>query len=349
MKKLAALLLVLAFATTARADAVSDFYKGKQVTLIVGYGPGGGYDVYARLLAQFLGRHIPGSPNVIVQNMPGAGSLRAANFIYTNAPKDGTQIATFSRDMPLMGLLGGNSNVQFDPRKFTWLGSPSSYGDDAYLLWVRKDAAVKTIEDARRPGGPKLVLGGTAEGATGNDIALLMRDVLSLNIQLIAGYPDSGALFLAADRKEIDGRFVGLSAVNSSKSDWRKPDSNMHVLMQFARTTRHPDFPDVPTARELAPNDRARALIEIAEMPYTLSRPFVAPPGIPADRAKALQQAFMEVNKDPDYIAAARKLKVDISPIDGDTVLEMIDRLSQSPPDLLDYMRKMQEGSKTGG
>src|SRR5262249_18717684 len=127
------------------------------------------------------------------------------------------------------------------------------------------------------------------------------------------------------------------------------PDGDMRVLMQFARTTRHADYPDVPTARELARDDKARALIEIAEMPYTLSRPFVAPPDIPADRAKALQQAFVDVNKDADYLAAAKKLQVDISPIDGTVVHEIIERLSKSPPDLLDYIRKMQAGHKEGG
>ena len=123
----------------------------------------------------------------------------------------------------------------------------------------------------------------------------------------------------------------------------------MHVLMQFARITRHPAFPDVPTARELAKDDRSRALIEIAEMPYTLSRPFVAPPGIPEDRAKALQKAFMDVNSDPNYIEDAKKLKIDISPIDGQAVLTMIDRLSKSPPDLLDYIKKLQGENKDGG
>ena len=349
MKKLLALLFASFFATAAHAQSVAEFYKGKNVTLIVGYGPGGGYDVYARLLAQHLGKYIPGNPTVVVQNMPGAGSLRAANFIYSNAAKDGLFMATFSRDMPLLGIMGGNSNVQFDPRKFTWLGSPSSYDDDAYLLFVRKDAAVKSIEDGRKAGGPPLVLGGTGEGSTGNDIAILMRDAVGLNIKLIQGYPDSGALFLAADRKEIDGRYVGLSAVASSKPDWLKPDGPMHALMQFARRTRHPSFMNIPTARELALNDRSRALIEIAELPYTLSRPFVAPPGIPEDRAKALQKAFMDVNSDPGYIADANKLHIDISPIDGNVVLEMIDRLSKTPPELFDYMRKLQHDQKEGG
>ncbi len=350
MKKIVAALGACAAVLSATAafaqQSVADFYKGKQVQMIVGYGPGGGYDVYARQLARFLGKHIPGNPTIVVQNMPGAGSLRAANFIYNTAPKDGTQIATFSRDMPLMWLLGGNSNVQFDARKFTWLGSPSSYGDDAYMLWARKDATVKTIQDALKPGGPKIILGGTAEGATGNDVPVLMKDTIGLNQQLITGYPDGNAIFLAIERKEIEGRFVGLSAVNSTKPEWRRPDSGMHALMQFARQTRHPEFPDVPTARELAPNDKARALIEMAEMPYVLSRPFVAPPGIPEDRAKALQKAFMDTNADPEYLAEAKKMQIDISPVDGDAVLKLIDRLSQSPPELIEYMKKMHKDEK---
>jgi tripartite-type tricarboxylate transporter receptor subunit TctC len=257
-------------------------------------------------------------------------------------------LGTFARDMPLMGIIGNNPNVRFDPRKLTWLGSSSSYANDAYLLITRKDAAVKSIEDARRRGGPPLVLGGTAEGATGNDISTVLRDALGLNIRLIAGYPDSNALFLAADRKETDGRFVGLSAVSSSHAEWLKPDSGMQVLLQFARVTRHPQFADVPTARELARDDRARALIELAELPYRLSRPFAAPPGLPPDRAKALQAAFMAVHQDPQYLDEAGRLKVDVSPIGGDEVLQAINGIAGAPPDLLDYIKKLLSENKNG-
>jgi tripartite-type tricarboxylate transporter receptor subunit TctC len=343
----AAAVLVLA-AAPAQADAVADFYKGKVVSLVVGYGSGGGYDVYGRLVAAHLGKYIPGNPTVVVQNMPGAGSLRSVNYLYNTAPKDGTIIATFARDMPLLGLIGNNPNVRFDPRKLTWLGSSSSYANDAYLLMTRKDAAVKSIADARVPGGPPLVLGGTAEGATGNDISTVLRDALALNIRIIVGYPDSNALFLAADRKETDGRFVGLSAVASSHPEWLKPDSGIQVLLQFARVTRHPQFPDVPTARELASNDRARALIALAELPYRLSRPFAAPPGLPGDRAKALQAAFLAVHQDPDYLDEAQRLKVDVSPIGGEEVLRAIDGIAGAPPDLLDYMKKLLSESKNG-
>jgi tripartite-type tricarboxylate transporter receptor subunit TctC len=332
----------------AHAEEPADFYKGKQVILLVGYGPGGGYDIYARVIAQYLGKYIPGNPSVVVQNMPGAGSLRAANYIYSGAPKDGTVIGTFGRDIPLIGIMGGNPSVQFDPRKFTWLGSPSSYANDAYLLWVRDEAAVKTVADAQRPGGPPLVIGATGEGSTGNDIAILLRDALGLNIKLIPGYPDSSSRSLAVEQGELDGHFLGLSATYTERPAWLKPGSGMHVLLQFARQTRHPQFPDVPTAEELAKTDRARALIELAELPYRLSRPFVAPPGLPDDRAKALQGAFLDMQKDPQYLAEVAKLQIEVSPIDGPHALALIERLAQAPPELLDYMRKLHTESGGG-
>jgi len=211
-------------ATPAHADTVADFYKGKQVNLIVGYGPGGGYDTYARLLARHFGRFIPGNPNVIVQNMPGAGSLRAVNYLYNVAPKDGATIGTFARNMPLIGLLGGNSNVQFNPRRFTWLGSTSSFVHDAYILIVRKDAPVKSIDEARRPDLPALVLGGTAEGATGNDVPVILRDTIGLHVKQVVGYPDSASIFLAIERGEVHGRTVDLSTLRSVKPELLKPD-----------------------------------------------------------------------------------------------------------------------------
>ncbi len=349
MLGMTAILLALMFAAApTRADPIVDFYRGKQVSLIVGYGTGGGYDVYGRLFARHLGRHIPGNPNVVVQNMPGAGSLRAVNHLYNTAPKDGTAIATFGRDMPLLGVIGHNPNVRFEARKFTWLGSSSSYANDAYMLFVRKDAAVQSIADARRADGRPLILGGTGEGSTGNDVPILLRDALGLNIRLIAGYPDGAAIFIAVDRKELDGRLVGLSATQSTKAEWLKPDGAMRILLQFARLTRHQQFPDVPTARELALNDKARALIGLAELPYRLSRPFAAPPGVPEDRAKTLQAAFLAVHRDPLYLEEAARLKVDVSPIDAAEVVRAIDDISGAPPDLLDYMKKLLADNKGG-
>src|SRR5262249_10465100 len=211
----AVLLAGLALAAPARADPVADFYRGRTLTLVVGYGPSGGYDLFGRMLARHLGRYIPGNPSIVVQNMPGAGSLRATNWLYAVAPRDGTVFGIFARDMPMLAILGINRAATFDPRKFTWLGPASDFSRDAYLLMERAEAPARSIEDARRPGGPALVLGGTAVGAAGSDVPIVLRDTLGINIKLVEGYLDSGAIFLAVDRGEVNGRTVDLSSMKS--------------------------------------------------------------------------------------------------------------------------------------
>ena len=337
----AALVVLALTAPPALADEVADFYKGKTVSVIVGYSPGGGYDTYARILAKHLSKHIPGNPTVVIQNMPGAGSLVAANYLYNIAPKDGTAFGTFARNMPLIGLLGTEQNVQFDPRKYTWLGSSSSFANDAYVLLTRKDAKVKTLEEARKPGGPELVLGSTAEGVSSDAMAIVLRDMLGLNIKLIAGYRDSSELFLAMERNEVEGRTTGLSGVYANKPDWLKKDGLMQVLVVFGRQNRHPEFPNAPMAVELAKNDSDRALIKFLELPYALSRPYAAPPGVPPARAKALQAAFLAAHKDPEYLKEAEKLRIDVSPIGGEAVLKLIDSIAKMPKEELKKVEKL--------
>jgi tripartite-type tricarboxylate transporter receptor subunit TctC len=247
--------------------------------------------------------------------------------------------------MPLMGIVGNNENVQYDARKFNWLGSSSSYANDAYMMFVRTDVPFKSIADLRKKDGPTLVLGGTAEGATGNDIPVILRDALGLNLKLITGYPDGNAIFLAVDRGEVQGRTVGLSAVQSTHDEWLKPGA-MRILVQFGRATRIAQFPDVPTARELAPTDATRELIELAELPYTLARPYAAPPGVSTERMRALQAAFLAVHRDPQYLDEAKKLKIDVSPIDGNAVIAALDRIDGAPPDVLDYIGKLLANAK---
>jgi tripartite-type tricarboxylate transporter receptor subunit TctC len=339
--------LLLPGLDAARCDAAVELFAGKQIDLIVGSGAGGGYDTYARLLARHIARFLPGRPNIVVQNMPGAGGLRAANYLYNVAAKDGTAFGTFGHDLVLVGLLGHNSSVQFDSRKFTWLGSSSSFANDAYLLIARPDAPVKSAEDARGPNGPPLLVGASAQGGGTSDIANLMRETLGFNLKLIPGYPDSNAMFLALDRNEIDARFTAISVLQLTRPQWLSPQSGMHVIVQFARAVRHPQFPDVPTARQLARSDRDRALIELAELPYLLDRPFVAPPGVPRERAQALQQAFASVQSDPQYRDDAARLKLDLSPIGSDEVARAIEAIGATSPATLDYMRKLL--TNTGG
>ncbi len=327
-------------AGSARADPVEDFYKGKQIEIIVGTGPGGGYDIYARLLAQHISRFVPGAPTAIVRNMPGAGGLRAANHIYQNAPRDGLSIGTFARDIITFGVLGGNANVQYDVRKFNWLGSASSFSTDAYILWARKSSGIATAEEARRSSKP-LLMGATAASSSAT-VPLVLRDALGLNLKVITGYQDSGSVGLAVDRGEVDGQFASFSVIHLEKSHWLAADGPVRPLVQYVRTTRHPLLPDVPTARELAPNDHARLTIEVAEAAWAMSRPFVAPPGVPAERVEALRKAFIAVQNDPAYIRDAERARVDVSPMDGATMLGLINKFGDAPPDILDYMRKLQ-------
>jgi tripartite-type tricarboxylate transporter receptor subunit TctC len=344
----AALFAVLALMTPARADPVADFYRGRTITLVVGYGPSGGYDLFGRMMARHLGRHIPGNPTIVVQNMPGAGSLRATNWLYSVAPRDGTVFGIIARDMPLLAILGINRAATFDPRKLTWLGSASDFSRDAYLLMVRSDAPAHSIDEARRRDGPPLVLGGTAIGAAGSDVPIVLRDTLGINVKLVEGYPDSGAIFLAVDRGEINGRTVDLSSMKSFRPAWMGPNGGMRTLVQFARATRHPEFPDVPTARELARNDEGRRLIELVELSYRISRPFAAPPDVPMERAKALQDAFMAVHKDAAYLDEAARLRMEVSPIDSRAVLDTIDRIAAASPNVLDYLRRIMTPGKGG-
>jgi tripartite-type tricarboxylate transporter receptor subunit TctC len=351
-RPIAAVVLVAAALAASRAPAetVEDFYRGKRLTITVGYGPGGGYDVFARLLARHLGRFIPGNPQIIVQNMPGAGSLIAANYLYAIAPKDGTAFGLFARDMPLLGLMGHNANVQFDPRKFNWLGSSSNFSDDAYVMIVRNDGPVGSIAEMRRPGGPVTVLGGTADGATGGDVPRILQEALGLNIKLVLGYRDSAAVFLAMERGEVSGRTTDLSAIQSTRPDWLKPNSGFRLLVQYARLTRHKDFPDVPTARELAPTDSGRALIEFTETPLlTMARPYAAPPGVPEDRIKALQTAFLAAHRDPQYLDEAARIGIYVSPVSAQDMARSIEQMSQASPELFDQVRKLLSGNKRGG
>src|SRR5215470_1882700 len=248
----AALLAAASAAAGQAQDAVEAFYKGRQINVIVGYGPGGGYDLAARLVARHIGQFIPGHPSVAVQNMVGAGSLRAANYLYGAAPKDGATFGVFGSDIPMIGLIGTNSAVQFDARRFTWLGSSSSFRDDAYVLIVRADAKSPSLAAARRPSGAPIVLGGTGEGARDADVPKILRDALGLNIKQVLGYPDSPSIFLAVERGELDGRTFDFSSVKAMRPQWLAPNSGFNILVQFARVTRHPDLPNVPTARELA-------------------------------------------------------------------------------------------------
>ncbi len=347
-------LFIGAAAVTAAASllgppaALAVDFKGKTVKVIIGYAPGGGYDLYARTMARHIGKHLPGKPRVISQNMTGAGSIKAANYLYSQAPKDGTQFGTFARNLPMLAFSGSTKGTRYDPNKFTWIGTASSYADDAYLMVVRKDSGITSVADARKQGGKTLKFASTAFGSTGHDVPLILRETLGINVQVVHGYPGGATLYLAVDRREMDGRMVGYSSIKSSHREWLDKDkSPVNFLLQFARTTPHPHFPNVPTARALAKSKEDLALIKMMESAYFIARPFAGPPGIPAETTKVVRDAFMKAHADPAYLKEAEKLKIDVSPLRGDRVAEIVKEIGEIPKPLYDRYAKILANPKS--
>jgi tripartite-type tricarboxylate transporter receptor subunit TctC len=326
------LLFGFVFSPALAAPAADDFYKGKTITLVVANAAGGGYDLYARLLARHMGRHIPGEPSFIVKYQPGVGGMVMANAIYGTAPRDGLTIGLMARANPLERMLA-NPAAKFENESFTWLGTASSFADDAYCLVIRADSPISSIEDAQRP-GPPLVFGGVAAGGTDTDLLLVARSVLRLNLQLIRGYGGVPDINIAIRRGEVDGQAVGTSALRNSMADWLTA-GKLRFLVQFGHETRWPGLPGVPTAHELARTPEELALIELAELPLKMARPFIAPPDLPPARAAILKEAFMATQRDPAYLMEAKDLQIDISPLSGDEIGQVLKHLAQTPPSLI--------------
>ena len=325
-------LLATALLGSAANAAADDFYKGKTISLMVGNAAGGGYDLYARLLARHMGRHIPGEPGIIVKNQAGAGGLLMANAMYGAVPRDGLTIGLMMRANPLERILG-NPAAKFENEAFTWLGTASSYQDDAYCLVIRADSPISSIADAQRTTRP-LVFGGVAAGGTDTDLLLVARSIFGLNLKLIRGYAGVPDINIAMRRGEVDGQSSGISALRNSFKDWLA-EGKLRFLVQFGHEMRWSELPDVPTAYELAaPQDRP--LIGLAELPLRMARPFIAPPNIPPERAAILKKAFMDTQADPAYLAEAHDLQIDISPLSGDDVQRLLQVLASAPPALIE-------------
>ena len=323
----AILCLCPAIANAAPAGLASsaNFYRGRTIFVTVGYTPGGGYDLYARILAQHMGKHIPGNPTMIPQNMPGAGSIKAANYIYSVAPKDGTAIGTFARGMGIAPLLG---QANFDARKFTWLGSVTK---DVSVCVAWSTSPIKTWNDAMTR---EFLVGGDGAGSDPDIYAHLYKNVFGAKIRLANGFPGTSNITLAMQRGEIHG-LCGISwtTIKSHYGSWVK-DKKINVLIQAA-AKKDPDLPNVPMAEELARNAEQRQILNFVLSTQLMARPFAAPPGIPAGRAAILRQAFDETMKDPAFLAAAAKLVLDVDPVNGAEVDRLVASIYATPKDLV--------------
>jgi tripartite-type tricarboxylate transporter receptor subunit TctC len=309
-------LLVAMPGAAAWAQSPAEFYKGKNVEIYIGYSVGGAYDVYARLLARHIGKHIPGNPNVIPKNMEGAGSLRLANWLYNAGPKDGTVFGTIARGGAFDPLFG-KKEAQFDATKFNWIGSAN---DEVSVCVSWHTSGIKTIQEAMEK---ELVVGGTGPSADTDQFPRIMNGVLGTKFKVVSGYPGGNDISLAMERGEVLGRCGwSWSSVLATQKAWYD-GKKINVLAQLA-LNKHPDLPDVPLILDLAKTPEQKQILTLVFARQALGRPYLAPPGVPKDRVEALRKAFMDTMQDKDFLADADKGKLEITPISGENVQKIV-------------------------
>jgi tripartite-type tricarboxylate transporter receptor subunit TctC len=314
-----------------------EFYKGKTVVFIVGTAPGGGFDTYSRITARHIGKHIPGNPSTIVQNMPGAGNLIAANYVYNKAEPDGLTIGHFSGSMIFKHILG-DQGVMFDGRKFGWLGTPAP---ERHTCVLTEKTGIKTLEEwaaSKRP----VKLGSLGPGNATSALPQLLRAVLGLPISVIEGFKGTSDIRLAAEAGEIDGACWGWDSI---KVTWAKAVESGFVRPIIQTTLEpHPDLPNVPVAIRQAKTQEGQDLLRLGFQAYGPSAiAYSAPPGVPKDRMLVLQTAFMATMKDPDFLAEINKANLIVSPIDGPTIAKIVADLYRVEPRLVARFREITE------
>jgi tripartite-type tricarboxylate transporter receptor subunit TctC len=325
----AGLLAVLAATQARAADAVADFYKGRTIQVLIGFGPGGGYDLYARTLARYMGRHVPGNPTLVPQNMPGAGGIKAMNYLYNVARKDGSVIGTFARGLPIEPLFGHVQGTQFDATKYGWIGSVSN---EVSVCAFWGTSGIKTWKDVETK---PTTIGASAAGADSEIFPTVLRNLFHLPTKVVTGFSNGGAdIDLGMERGEIMGRcgWSWSSLLSQSKSllDGKK----INIVLQLA-LQKHEDLPNVPLVMDLPTTPRNKAALKLIVSRQSIARPFAAPPGLPPERLQALRAAFGATMKDPEFLAEAKKLALEVRPVSGAEVEKLIKEIYASPPEVV--------------
>ena len=328
-------LFLCAVSPALAQDPVADFYKGKQVTIGIGFTPGGSSSLYAQALARHVGRFMPGSPNFIVQHVPGAGGLVVANNIYNTAPRDGTSFAITGRTAAIEPLLG-NANAKFDGRRFGWIGT-ANVEYTTCIAW--HTAKVKTLEDVKTT---ELIVGGSGADATEVVFPKAANKLVGTKFKIILGYPGSTELLIAMERGETEGFCgIGWTFVKLRKGDLLR-DKKINILFQMS-LEKHPELPHVPALIDQARTPEDRKVFEFLFAPQEMGRPFFAPPGVPADRLAALRTAFERTLKDPAFLQDADKLGVEIQHVGGQAIHALLDRIYASPKEIIGRAKAVAE------
>jgi tripartite-type tricarboxylate transporter receptor subunit TctC len=323
-------------AAGVRADAVSDFYKGKSIDLIISTTPGGGYDAYGRIIARHMPRHVPGNPSIIPKNMPGAGGITAASYLYNIAPKNGLVFATVMNPVPFEPMFG-TPQANYDATKFNWIGSANT---EIGLVFVWKTSDIMTFEDLMKR---EVTVAATGGGSSTAFYYRLLNTLTGTKLKIISGYPGSTESFMALERGETEGFFLFWSTEKGQYQGMLR-DKNIRNVVQFS-LEKSPELPDLPFAPDYIKNDKDRQAFDLAMAPLAIGRPYLAPPDVPADRVKALQNAFMATMKDPVFLAELEKLKMEVSGVkSGPEVLELIQRIYKTPKDVIDKVGAITKG-----
>lgn len=329
------LLMQMTSVSLARADSVERFYKGKTIDLVIGYSVGGGYDTYARLLATYMGKHVPGNPTIVPQNMPGAGSLNAATYLSGVAQRDGTVIGTFARGMPIYPML---FKASYDGSKFGYIGSITK---DTSVCLTWHTSKVKTWKDLL---SIPSAFGGEGKGADPDLFATLLKLQFDAKVKLVTGYPGTADISLAMERGEVDGLCgISYSTLKSDHADWLN-NKEINIIVQAA-VKKDPQLGDVPSLLDLATSEKQHQILELAVAPQALARPFVAPPEIPKARLEALRAAFDATMKDPAFLAAAAKMRLDVNPLAGADIQVLVKQLYDTPKDVVKEAAQAMGGS----
>ena len=323
---------------TATAASVEEFYKGKTIQFIVGGSAGGGYDTYTRLIARHFSQYVPGRPATLVQNMPGAAMLISANYIFNSAPRDGTVIGHWSGPLILQHMMG-NPAVQFEGRKFGWIGMPTA---DALICITTERSGIRTAEDWRNS-KTRVKLGAIGPGTSGTDDTKLLGAAAGFPLQLIEGYKGTADIRVAAETGEVDGTCS--FGWQSAKVTWANAlrAKQVHVVLQTMLET-HPELKGVPLAIDFAKTDEGKKLLRIAAEVYGKQRLYSLPPQVPPERVRVLQKAFMATLKDAQFLAEAEKAKLEIDPIDGSAVEKMVNGLYDIEPAVITRVKQILEG-----
>ena len=332
---LAAIALVGCAAGSATAQPADTFYKGRTVDLVIGYPPGGSNDVYARAVSRYLGRYLPGNPTVIPRNMPGGGSLLAANHMYSVAPKDGGTLAIISPTAALDQKLG-NPAVKFDAGKFNWLGRISS---SVNQLMVWHTQPYTSWKDAL---GQEIALAATGAGSTVSVYPTVLNNVLKTRFKLVMGYKGSGEAMLAMERGEAHGHSTSFEALKSQHPDWLR-DRKVRILVQFA-LKRHHEMPGVPTALEIAETEEEKAILAAVLAATEVGKPVMTAPGVPAERVTLLRRAFDQMVKDPEFVAEFTRQGLDLEPLTGEVLQKLVEDVANIPPALTDKVKAIYGG-----